>query len=739
MKTHVARILLAFLFLAPVSAVAAPTIASLTLESSSTVGGSPVIGTVRLSAPAPAGGYAVRLSSSSTAVASVVSQLTIPSGSVTASFTITTVPTNANLNVVPPGAAVTITASSISIGRLAPRNSVNAVLRVVPPSVTSIASWSPVTGSQNTFAVVRLNGPAAADGSTVLLSSSHPSIVPVPQSVKVPAGQTTYAFAIETGSVAAPTTVVLTAQRSVFNVERCTITVVPPTVSMVTVSPYTVSGGDTATCRVWLTGKVAQGAQVVVALSSANASAASLPASIVIPAGSRSGSVRVQTHHVAQSTSSLITATHAGTSKSRTLGVTRPVWRFTVLAAISKQTAHHYGGFNAARQKILTQMDTVNARFNHGAPLNGTIRFVVDSVYEFDGSALNEVTRSHSKQDFKVVYDGYPTQGGGWYGAPYQTIHHSWSVTNNGGPFGSHATDGLIHEFGHSRGAVDLYALNVSAANNPINGQAYSAGTSIMHYPYGIRTWDKHSIALINKNTDRIVTSHTYITSIFPSAFKLRLTKGGQPAGGATYSIHPVVWYSNSVNEAPSMSGTIASNGATATLSSNPFRPNSSNSAWDIRYGNLLIKVQYMSYTAYRWLPLDSVQLYALSHPGASYTINIDVSPSTSPTVNVRDIRPILMRKESGDAVSSDARLEQNRPNPFNAVTMIDYTIGSDDHVSIRLYDVHGRELETIVDEKRPAGSHTAPFDGSRLPNGTYYYRLTTSRGSVVRQMVITR
>jgi hypothetical protein len=67
-----------------------------------------------------------------------------------------------------------------------------------------------------------------------------------------------------------------------------------------------------------------------------------------------------------------------------------------------------------------------------------------------------------------------------------------------GGVFAAYATDGLTHEFGHSRGAVDLYQESVPAANNPVSGASFSAPTSIMTYPYGVTTWDRYTIGIIN-------------------------------------------------------------------------------------------------------------------------------------------------------------------------------------------------------------------------------------------------
>jgi hypothetical protein len=75
--------------------------------------------------------------------------------------------------------------------------------------------------------------------------------------------------------------------------------------------------------------------------------------------------------------------------------------------------------------------------------------------------------------------------------------------------------------------------------------------------------------------------------------------------------------------------------------------------------------------------------------------------------------------------------LEQNYPNPFNSATMIRYTIGEDKgqssiarNVRLTVYDVLGRAVAVLVNERRDAGVHQVRFDASGLPSGVYFYRL---------------
>jgi fibronectin type 3 domain-containing protein len=71
--------------------------------------------------------------------------------------------------------------------------------------------------------------------------------------------------------------------------------------------------------------------------------------------------------------------------------------------------------------------------------------------------------------------------------------------------------------------------------------------------------------------------------------------------------------------------------------------------------------------------------------------------------------------------------LEQAYPNPFNPVTTIAYKLSDDSKVSLRIYDVMGQEIATLVDETEQAGSRQVQWSPNQLASGVYYYRLEAS------------
>jgi uncharacterized protein YegL len=83
--------------------------------------------------------------------------------------------------------------------------------------------------------------------------------------------------------------------------------------------------------------------------------------------------------------------------------------------------------------------------------------------------------------------------------------------------------------------------------------------------------------------------------------------------------------------------------------------------------------------------------------------------------------------------------LHQNRPNPFNPETIIEYTLPRDDYIRLVVFDRHGREVAVLAEGHTRKGSHSARFSGAQLSSGLYFYRLETSRHYEVRKMVLSR
>ena len=85
----------------------------------------------------------------------------------------------------------------------------------------------------------------------------------------------------------------------------------------------------------------------------------------------------------------------------------------------------------------------------------------------------------------------------------------------------------------------------------------------------------------------------------------------------------------------------------------------------------------------------------------------------------------------------SSIKIYQNYPNPFNPVTKIKYEIPQSANASLKVYDVLGNEIVTLVNEEKPAGSYQIEFDGVGLPSGIYFYRLKSNSYINTKKMVL--
>jgi hypothetical protein len=82
--------------------------------------------------------------------------------------------------------------------------------------------------------------------------------------------------------------------------------------------------------------------------------------------------------------------------------------------------------------------------------------------------------------------------------------------------------------------------------------------------------------------------------------------------------------------------------------------------------------------------------------------------------------------------------LSQNYPNPFNPATTITFTLSEDGWTTLKVFDILGREIQTLVNEELKAGTvHSVIFNGSELPSGIYLYRLETNNQVSVKKLIL--
>jgi len=97
----------------------------------------------------------------------------------------------------------------------------------------------------------------------------------------------------------------------------------------------------------------------------------------------------------------------------------------------------------------------------------------------------------------------------------------------------------------------------------------------------------------------------------------------------------------------------------------------------------------------------------------------------------------ILAVRESELPLPVDFALKQNYPNPFNPSTHIQFTISHTQFVSLKVFDVIGKEIAVLIDNVKQPGTYDVPWDANKFPSGTYFYRLQSGATTQTRKMVL--
>ena len=105
--------------------------------------------------------------------------------------------------------------------------------------------------------------------------------------------------------------------------------------------------------------------------------------------------------------------------------------------------------------------------------------------------------------------------------------------------------------------------------------------------------------------------------------------------------------------------------------------------------------------------------------------VDFDGSYSFSEVIRVDNIAP------------AEFSLEQNYPNPFNPSTEIKFSIPQTTNVTLRVFDIMGREVVTLIDEQMEAGKHSLVFNAANLSSGVYYYTIITENFIQTKKMLL--
>lgn len=119
----------------------------------------------------------------------------------------------------------------------------------------------------------------------------------------------------------------------------------------------------------------------------------------------------------------------------------------------------------------------------------------------------------------------------------------------------------------------------------------------------------------------------------------------------------------------------------------------------------------------------------------AEYSLGSLIVPSSSALA--KDNAEKTQIGYQGSLVVTDYALSQNYPNPFNPSTVINYQVPVNNHVLIKVYDILGRDVRTLVNEEKSAGRYSVEFDASNLSSGIYFYTIHSGNYTATKKMML--
>ncbi|MCF8242481.1 MAG: T9SS type A sorting domain-containing protein [Melioribacteraceae bacterium] len=144
---------------------------------------------------------------------------------------------------------------------------------------------------------------------------------------------------------------------------------------------------------------------------------------------------------------------------------------------------------------------------------------------------------------------------------------------------------------------------------------------------------------------------------------------------------------------------------------------------WELMEGSESLELNFLSYYHFDNLYIDSLtnKLYIGTKKGV-YVYNLLTS---------------IERED--ETIPNEIALKQNYPNPFNPSTKISFTVPSSSNVTIKVFDILGREIQTLINKSLSPGNYEVEFNGVGLPSGLYIYKLIAGNYSSAKKMILLR
>ncbi|HEX7358642.1 MAG TPA: T9SS type A sorting domain-containing protein [Ignavibacteriaceae bacterium] len=130
----------------------------------------------------------------------------------------------------------------------------------------------------------------------------------------------------------------------------------------------------------------------------------------------------------------------------------------------------------------------------------------------------------------------------------------------------------------------------------------------------------------------------------------------------------------------------------------------------------------------------DVIQKWILyTEDGAPFTLGLKYNVYVSNSTGI----PTSVEEENNPTVVNNFELQQNYPNPFNPTTQIRFSLAEQSQVTLKVYNILGKEIATLVNDVQSSGVHEVSFDGSGLASGVYFYTLQAGKFTETRKMIL--
>ncbi len=289
-------------------------------------------------------------------------------------------------------------------------------------------------------------------------------------------------------------------------------------------------------------------------------------------------------------------------------------------------------------------------------------------------------------------------------------------------------------------------------AHNPLIGQAgwnliggYEqtvATAALTTNPPGLITGPIYGYSGGYQVADNLVPGYGYWVKL-NSAGEINIPGSLSKGNNSAKEFFEDKWGKIIITDAAGMNYTLYAITGNVDLNQYELPPAPPEGMFDIRFGSGRIAEDINN-------SVQSILFSGIEHPFTVRAENIDIRLQDESGIQINanlksgeeiTISDISINKltVSGELVPVKYELQQNYPNPFNPGTTIKYSIAKQSNVTLKVYDMLGSEITTLVNEEKPAGVYEINFNASNLASGIYFYKIQAGSFVETKKMILLR